>query len=181
MAEEQYSMTYPPADINPKLKDQAWGMQYAKAAWHDWNYTIPRTVFYNAADKYEELRLYALGQQPINKYKKLMGVDEQTNQTYLNLDWTVRPFIAQKRDVAISKMLQTGHDIVCTPIDPQAKAELDKYYADAKAKIAVRQLMQSSSGVATVTRPAPERNAPHPASAAAPAFPREPATIKAWP
>lgn len=145
MAEDQFLQTYPKHDIDPKKKDKAWGMQYLKAAWHDWNYTIPRTVFYNAADKYEELRLYALGKQPINKYKKLMGVDEQTNQTYLNLDWTVRPFIAQKRDVAISKMLQQGHSIVCTPIDPTAKAELDQFFSEVKAKIAVRQVLQQQN------------------------------------
>lgn len=145
MAQEQYMQTYPKDDINPKDKDIDWGMQYCKAAWYDWNYTIPRTVFYNAADKYEELRLYACGKQPINKYKKLMGVDEQTNQTYLNLDWTPRPFIIQKRDVAISKILQAMHSIVCTPIDPTAKAELNSYYAKAKAKIAMQLVMQQQN------------------------------------
>lgn len=145
MPEEQEKITYPPNDIDPKKKDKEWGMQYAKAAWYDWNYTIPRTVFYNAADKYEELRLYAIGKQPINKYKKLMGVDEQTNQTYLNLDWSVRPFIAQKRDVAISKMRQQGHAIVATPIDPTAKAELDQFFSQAKAKIAMRQVAQQTN------------------------------------
>jgi hypothetical protein len=145
MAEEQFFQTYPKSNIDPRDKDILWGKKYAQAAWYDFCYTIPRTVFYNAADKYEELRLYALGKQPINKYKKLMGVDEQTNLTYLNLDWTVRPFIAQKRDIAISKMLQQGHSIICTPIDPTAKAELDKYYAQAKAKIAVKQLLQQQN------------------------------------
>lgn len=145
MVENQDSAGYPDENINPKDKDIKWGMKYAVAAWRDWNYTIPRTVFYNAADKYEELRLYAQGKQPINKYKKLMGVDEQTNQTYLNLDWTPRPFHCQKRDIAIAKMCQAEHDIVCTPIDPSAKAELDKFYAKAKAKIAMQQLMQQQN------------------------------------
>lgn len=144
MEEQAYSV-YPRDDINPKEKDKDWGMRYLKAAWYDWNFTIPRTVFYNSADKYEELRLYACGKQPISLYKKLMGVDEQTNLTYLNLDWTPRPFIIQKRDVAISKVLQQGHSIVCTPIDPTAKAELDKYYAETKAKIAMRQMLQQSN------------------------------------
>lgn len=137
--------TYPRDNIDPKEKDINWGMQYAKAAWHDWNYTIPRTVFYNAADKYEELRLYACGKQPVNKYKKLMGVDEQTNNTYLNLDWTPRPFIIQKRDVAISKILQAMHSIVATPIDLTAKAELQSYYASAKAKIAMQMVMKQQN------------------------------------
>lgn len=163
MAEEQALQTYPKDDINPKEKDLAWGMKYAKAAWYDWNYTIPRTVFYNAADKYEELRLYACGKQPINKYKKLMGVDEQTNQTYLNLDWSVRPFVIQKRGVAIKRILDAAHNIRATPIDPMAKAELDQFYAQAKAKIAVRQQLQQQN---------PEL-AQHPALATGPGEPED--------
>jgi len=145
MEQEQLFQAYPSHNIDPRKKDKAWAMQYLKAGWYDWNYTIPRTIFYNSADKYEELRLYANGKQPISKYKKLMGVDEQTNQTYLNLDWSVRPFIAQKRDVAISKMMQQGHTIVATPIDPTAKAELDKFFAEVKAKIAMRQVLEQQN------------------------------------
>jgi hypothetical protein len=137
--------TYPPHDIDPKLKDKAWGMKYAKAAWSDWNYTIPRTCFYNAADKYEELRLYAHGKQPINKYKKLMAVDEQTDNTWLVVDWSVRPIIPKFRDIAISRLVQQEYNIVATPIDPQAKGELDSYYADTKAKIALRKLMEQQN------------------------------------
>lgn len=136
---------YPPHDIDPKLKDKKWGMQYAKAAWSDWNYTIPRTCFYNAADKYEELRLYAQGKQPINKYKKLLSVDEQTDNTWLVVDWSVRPIIPKFRDIAISRLVQQEYNIVATPIDPQAKGELDGYYADTKAKIAVRKLMEQQN------------------------------------
>lgn len=143
--EEQYTATYPPADIDPAKKDMEWGIKYAHAAWSDWNYTIPRTVFYNAADKYEELRLYAIGKQPVNKYKKLMGVDEQTNLSWLNIDWSVRPIVAKYRDIAISRLIQQEYDIVATPIDPQAKGALDAFYADMKAKIAVRQLLQQQS------------------------------------
>lgn len=133
---------YPPNDINPKLKDKAWAIKYAKAAWWDWNYTIPRTCFYNAADKYEELRLYAIGKQPINKYKKLFSVDEQTNSTWLVVDWTVKAFVPKLRDIAISKLVQQEYNVIATPIDPTAKGELDHYYAETKTKIAMRKILE---------------------------------------
>lgn len=136
---------YPPHDINPALKDKYWAVKYAKAAWADWNYSIPRTCFYNSAQKYEELRLYAQGKQPINKYKKLLGVDEQTNNTWLVVDWSVRPIIPKLRDIVIAKMLQREYNIVCTPIDPQAKGELDQFYADTKAKIALRKVLEQQN------------------------------------
>jgi hypothetical protein len=136
---------YPPNDINPRDKDIKWGIKYAKAAWSDWNYTIPRTCFYNAADKYEELRLYAQGKQPINKYKKLLAVDEQTDNTWLVVDWSVRPVIPKFRDIALSRLMQQQYNIVATPIDPTAKGELDQYYADMKAKIAIRKLLEQQN------------------------------------
>lgn len=144
-AYDQNKGIYPPNDINPKDKDIAWGMKYAKAAWSDWNYTIPRTCFYNAADKYEELRLYAQGKQPINKYKKLLAVDEQTDNTWLVVDWSVRPVVPKFRDIAISRLMQQQYNIVATPIDPQAKGELDQFYANMKAKIAVRKLLEQQN------------------------------------
>lgn len=136
---------YPPNDIDPRKKDKAWGMKYAKAAWSDWNYTVPRTCFYNAADKYEELRLYANGKQPINKYKKLLAVDQQTDNTWLVVDWSVRPIVPKFRDIAISRLVQQEYNIVATPIDPQAKGELDGYYADMKAKITIRKLLEQQN------------------------------------
>lgn len=136
---------YPPNDINPKDKDKAWMIKYAKAAWSDWHYTVPRTCFYNAADKYEELRLYAQGKQPINKYKKLLAVDEQTDNTFLVVDWSVRPIIPKFRDIALSRLMQQQYNIVATPIDPEAKGELDQFYADAKAKIAIRKLLEQQN------------------------------------
>lgn len=144
-AYDQMKGVYPPHDIDPKNKTMAWGIKYAKAAWSDWNYTVPRTCFYNAADKYEELRLYAQGKQPINKYKKLMAVDEQTDNTWLVVDWTVRPIIPKFRDIALSRLIQQEYNIVATPIDPQAKGELDQYYADMKAKIALRKTLEQQN------------------------------------
>lgn len=142
---DQYTNIYPPNDINPADKDIKWGMRYAKAAWRDWNYYIPRTCFFNSADRYEELRLYAQGKQPTNIYKKLLSVDEQTNNTWLVTDWSIYPVVPKFRDIAISKLVQQEYNIVATPVDPTAKAELDQYYADMRAKIAIRNLLQEQN------------------------------------
>lgn len=142
------AIAYPKHDIPPALKNETWGLQYAKAVWSDWQYSIPRTCFYNAADKYEENRLYAQGKQPINQYKKLMGVDEQTDDTMLNLDWTVRPFVVKYRDLAISRIVQQIYNVIATPIDPEARGELAGIYAALRAKIAMRQSMQGNPELA---------------------------------
>lgn len=137
--------TFPRDGIDPKDKNIDWGKAYAKAAFYNFESFMPRTCFYNAADKYEEQKLYAIGSIPINKYKKLMGVDQQTDLTYLNLDWSPINIIGAIRDIIISKMCQQEYDVVCTPIDPTAKSDLDAYYANLKAKIAVRTVMQQQN------------------------------------
>lgn len=138
---EQYAAAYPSHDVPADQKNTEWGKNYAKAMWNDWQYSVPRTIFFNKADKYEEIRMYMQGKQPINKYKKLLGVDEQTNETFMVLDWSVRPVVVKYRDIAISRLIQQEYGIVATPIDMQAKDELQAYYAKAKADIAVKKLL----------------------------------------
>lgn len=136
---------YPRHGIDPKLKNIDWGKQYAKAAYYDFTNVFPKTVFYNAGGTYEENRLYALGKQPINQYKKWAGVNMQNNETNLNIDWSVRPVVCTYRDKAISRLIDQEYGIVATPIDSTAKDEFDKYYQQMKVKIAMRQLMQQQN------------------------------------
>lgn len=136
------SYPYPLNNIDPDKKDDAWCMQYAKAAYFDFTYMYPKGVFYNNGGDYEKFRLYALGKQPITQYKKWLGVDSTTDETWLTVDWTVRPVVSRYRDRAISRLMKQTHGIVATPIDMLAKSDLDQYYAQLKAKLAVRQLIQ---------------------------------------
>lgn len=132
---------YPDMSIPPSKKNEEWCMAYAKAAYYDFNTAFPKGVFSSNSGNYEKNRLYALGKQPISPYQKLLGVDTQTNDTWINIDWSVRPIASKFRDIAISRLMQQEYQIVATPIDPSAKSFLDKAYAEAKAKIAVRQMM----------------------------------------
>jgi len=133
---------YPAHDVPVADKNSKWCMDYARAAYFDWSFSYPKGVFYNNGGDYEKYRLYGLGKQPISPYKKWLGVDQQTDNTWLTVDWTVRPIVSRYRDRAIARLMKQSHSIVATPIDMLAKSELDRYYADLKAKLAVRQLTQ---------------------------------------
>jgi len=133
---------YPAPDVPVADKNSKWCMDYARAAYFDWSFSYPKGVFYNNGGDYEKYRLYGLGKQPISPYKKWLGVDQQTDNTWLTVDWTVRPIVSRYRDRAIARLMKQSHSIVATPIDMLAKSELDRYYADLKAKLAVRQLTQ---------------------------------------
>lgn len=136
---------YPDHNIDPSEKGKQWCMDYAKAAMYDWNYIYPKTIFYNNGGAYELNRLYAIGQQPVNQYKTWLGVDKETNDSWLNISWEVRPIVSKYRDIAIARLIQQEYGIVATAIDPTAKSELDHYYAQAKAKIMVRKLMEQKN------------------------------------
>ena len=132
---------YPSHDINPDEKNASWCMAYAKAAYYDWNYGIGKAVFAANGGDYEKYRMYSLGKQPVNQYKKWMGVDQQTNNTQLVVDWTIRPVLSGYRDKAISRLMKNDFGVVATAVDSLAKTELDDYIASIKSKLAVRSML----------------------------------------
>lgn len=136
---------YPENSINPANKGKDWCMSYAKAAYFDWSFSYPKGCFYNNNGDYEKFRMYALGKQPISQYKKHLGVDQVTNETWLAIDWSVRPIVSRYRDRAISRLMKQTRGIVATPVDMLAKGELDQYYSTMKAKLAVRQVMMQQN------------------------------------
>lgn len=131
---------YPSNDVKPEEKDAAWCMQYAKAAYYDTSFVYPKGMFCTNNGEYEENRMYALGKQPVTIYKKILGIDSETNETWRSCDWSIRPIISLYRDKAISKLMKEDYGFICTPIDMLAKSEQDEYFVKMKAKLAVRQV-----------------------------------------
>lgn len=137
---------YPNHAIDPAIKQSKpdFCIQYAKAAYYDWSFAYPKGVFANNGGDYEKFRMYGLGKQPNSQYKKILGVDQQANNTWMSVDWSIRSIVSPYRDRAIARLMEQQSGIVATPIDITAKAELDGYYSQMKAKLAVRQAMQQA-------------------------------------
>lgn len=136
---------YPDHNIDPAKKGANWCMDYARAAYYDWQFVYPKGIFSGNGGDYSKFRLYALGKQPNSQYKKWLGVDETTNNTWLSLDWSIRAIVSGYRDKAISRLLSTDYNIVATPVDILAKSEMDEYYSKLKAKLIVREVMQQQN------------------------------------
>lgn len=132
---------YPDHNIDPDKKGREWCMQYARAAFYDWNWNNPKGVFSANNGEYQKNRLYALGKQPVAQYQKWLGIDAVTKDTWMSIDWSIRPILSGYRDKVISKLMKEDYSIVATAIDAQAKDELDVMYNQIKAKLIVRQLM----------------------------------------
>lgn len=133
---------YPENNIDPAKKGREWCMQYAKAAFADFSFGVPKGVLANNNGDYEKFRMYALGKQPNSQYKKWLGVDEATDNTWMSIDWSIRPIATLYRDRVISRMMKEEHGIVATPIDMLAKTEMQEYYGRIKAKLAIREMLQ---------------------------------------
>lgn len=132
---------YPNHDIDPSKKGREWCMEYARAAYYDWQFVYPKGIFSGNGGDYSKFRLYALGKQPNSQYKKWLGVNETTNNTWLSLDWSIRAIVSGYRDKAISRLMATDYNITATPVDQLAKTEMSQYYAELKTKLAMRKLM----------------------------------------
>ena len=132
---------YPDMSLEPSKRGKDWYMQYAKAAYYDFQYSYPKGVFASNGGDYEKFRMYGLGKQPISMYKKMLGVDQQTNNTWLSIDWSVRSIVSGYRDKAISRLMKEDYSVVATPIDILAKTEETMFYSDMKAKLAVREML----------------------------------------
>lgn len=130
---------FPSHLIDPREKNREWIMQFAKAAWSSWSNDNPREIFYNARYKYEVYKHYAMGQQSISKYRPLMGIDEESRETWLNVDWSVIPIVPKFRRIALGKLSKIDYNIVATPIDALANEETEDYFAMAKTKIIMRE------------------------------------------
>ncbi len=133
---------YPDHNIPADKKGKDWCMQYAKAAYYDFTSAYPKGVFYNNGGNYENYRMYALGKQSNNQYKSILGVDMQTMNTQMVVDWSIRSVISGYRDKAISRLMKEDYSIICTPIDSESKSEADKYYAEIKTKLLMRDILE---------------------------------------
>lgn len=120
-------------------KGHDWILQYCKAAWYSWSYNTPQTIFFANRFRYETFKQYANGNQAINRYKPILGVDEQATETWLNIDWSVIPIVPKFRRIALGRLNKIDYNIVATPVDSLANEESNEYFASAKAKILLRE------------------------------------------
>lgn len=140
------SYSYPDSSIDPRKKDVKWLIAYARAAYYDRSGYQPISI--NSAtignQKMSEIRLYTLGKQPINKYRKVLNGTEQEDNTWLNLDWSVANILSKFREIAISKILQQIYDVQAKAIDPLSKTQEDMYFNQMKIKIQMRKELEKA-------------------------------------
>ena len=111
-----------------------YGLKIAKAIESEWFHT---DTGYNrhrtANDNFHKLRLYARGEQSIQKYKDELSINGDLS--YLNLDWKPVPIIPKFVDILVNGMVDKVYDIKAYSQDPYGVAKRTQYMEDVLADL----------------------------------------------
>ena len=103
-----------------------YGLKVAKAIEHEWfdkdNYSS--RYIYNRQN-FHNLRLYARGEQTIQKYKDELSINGDLS--YLNLDWKPVPIIPKFVDIVVNGMANRMYDIKAYSQDPNGVGKRTQY------------------------------------------------------
>ena len=81
--------------------------------------------FYSNKNNFHNLRLYARGEQSVQKYKNELSINGDLS--YLNLDWKPVPVIPKFVDIVVNGMTERNYDIKVFSQDPYGVAKRTEY------------------------------------------------------
>jgi len=103
-----------------------YGLKVAKAIEHEWFGKDFNSNRYNLNQRdYHKLRLYARGEQSIQKYKDELSINGDLS--YLNLDWTPVPIISKFVDIVVNGIAERTYDIKAFSQDPYGVTARTEY------------------------------------------------------
>jgi len=103
-----------------------YGLKVAKAIEHEWfNEDRNFNRYKNNQNNFHNLRLYARGEQSIQKYKDELSINGDLS--YLNLDWTPVPIISKFVDIVVNGISERTYDIRAYSQDAYGVEKRTKY------------------------------------------------------
>ena len=110
------------SDLEKLSKD--YGLKVAKAIKQEW-FTGTTSRFNTNLSSFHKLRLYARGEQSIQKYKNELSINGDLS--YLNLDWKPVPIIPKFVDIVVNGMAQRNYEINCFSQDEFGVSKRTEY------------------------------------------------------
>lgn len=138
--------SYPQVEIDPYQKGFDWILQYTKAAYTDSNGYMVNGSLNIGNYKFSEIKMYGLGKQPVDKYKRMKSPGTPQDASWAAVDWTVPAFMCKFREIGIAKVLQREFDIQCSVVDPLARSQEDEMFNQMKVKIMAREAITEAGG-----------------------------------
>tara|TARA_R110000803_G_scaffold25234_6_gene60296 strand:- start:1307 stop:3745 length:2439 start_codon:yes stop_codon:yes gene_type:complete len=124
-----------------------YGLRVGQAIESEWFSREHDTALYNELrSEYLRRRLYAKGNQPVDKYKNELSVNGDLS--YLNLDWTPIPIIPKFVDVVVNGISNRMFDVRVESLDESSNEKRqgfrDEMQADMIAKPVLEQLKKDT-------------------------------------
>ena len=105
---------------------QDYGLQVGRAIQNEWfSNNSGVTRFRSNQNTFHSLRLYARGEQPIQKYKDEMSINGDLS--YLNLDWKPVPILSKFVDIVVNGIADRSFDLTAYSQDPYGVSKRTKY------------------------------------------------------
>ena len=103
---------------------QEYGLKVARAIEHEW-FSGTTSKYNNNLNNFHKLRLYARGEQPIQKYKNELSINGDLS--YLNLDWKPVPIVPKFVDIVVNGMSQRTYDVKAYSQDSYGVSKRTEY------------------------------------------------------
>jgi hypothetical protein len=125
------------------------GLQIGQAIQYEWfRKDGNRSRYYDQWRDFHKLRLYARGEQSIQKYKNEISVDGDLS--YLNLDWTPVPILPKFVDIVVNGMSDRLFKVKAYAQDAMSQAKRSKYQDMIEGQMVAKDVLtkiQEATGV----------------------------------
>ena len=153
MIETNYNSSFPTQTVSDEEKASIdYGLKVGRAIEHEW-FGSSRTTnnrFSSNYNNFHQLRLYARGEQNVQKYKDELSINGDLS--YLNLDWKPVPVIPKFVDIVVNGISQKTYDIKAYAQDPESSKKRTEYVSAIVADMNTREFndkMMSQLGMDT--------------------------------
>ena len=140
---EAVTKGYFPSQIVSDLEKMSddYGLKVAKAIESEWFKRDSGTNrFFGNQTEFHKLRLYARGEQSIQKYKDELSINGDLS--YLNLDWKPVPIIPKFVDIVVNGISERAFDIKTYTQDPYGMSKRTKYMESVLRDMRTKEISQ---------------------------------------
>ena len=140
MAESVIKSYFPSQAVGDAEKlSYDYGLKVAKAIETEWFYNDYNQSRYTTnKNNYHNLRLYARGEQSVQKYKDELSINGDLS--YLNLDWKPVPIIPKFVDIVVNGIAERMYDIKAYSQDPFSVHKRTQYMKDVLSDMNLKEL-----------------------------------------
>ena len=116
------------------------GLRVGQAIQYEWFRRDSGSArYYNQWKDFNRLRLYARGEQPIQKYKNELAIDGDLS--YLNIDWTPVPIIPKFVDIVVNGMSDRLFTIKAYAQDALSADKRNQYQDMIEGEMAAKEVL----------------------------------------